>query len=88
MENEKINLGKELLLTLSNKKSIFSSKKIERTIVFVTFLILNLSYITINIKTIETLHLIEITGLWLAYGGWNTYQNYRDIKMDRSQNEE
>ena len=88
MENEKINLGKELLLILSNKKSIFSSKKIERTVVFLTFLSLNLSYIIYNIKTIESLDLMQITGLWLAYGGWNTYQNYRDRKMDKDQNEE
>lgn len=88
MENEKINLGKELLLILSNKKSLFSSKKIERIVVFLTFLSLNLSYIIYNIKTIESLDLIQITGLWLAYGGWNTYQNYRDRKMDKDQNEE
>ena len=88
MENEKINLGKELLLILSNKKSLFSSKKIERIVVFLTFLSLNLSYIIYNIKTIETLDLIQITGLWLAYGGLNTYQNYRDRKMDKDQNEE
>ena len=88
MENEKINIGKEILLTLSNKKSLFSSKKLERFVVFYSFLLINLGFILYNIKTMETIHLIEITALWLAYAGYNTYQNYRDRKMYKDQNEE
>lgn len=88
MENEKINIRKEILLTLSDKKSLFSSKKLERFVVFYCFLLINLGFILYNIKTIETIHLIEITALWLAYAGYNTYQNYRDRKMYKDQIED
>lgn len=78
---KKINYWKELLLTLSNKKSLFSSKKIERTIVFIAFLTITIIYLVMNIHELEPLELVEITGLWLVYGGYNSVMNYRDKKM-------
>ena len=73
-----INYGREILLLFSNKKSLFSSKKIERTIVFLTFLIITIIYIKKNIDKLESLDFIEIIGLWLAYGGYNSLLNLRE----------
>lgn len=83
-EGKKVNLFKELIWTFSDKKSLFSSKKIERAIVFMTFLTLTIIYLINNLHELESLELVEITALWLAYGGYNSAMNYRDKKLDRS----
>jgi len=80
---EKINYWKEFILTFSNKKSLFSSKKIERAIVFNVFLVITVIYVIKNIHELEPLDLVEITGLWLVYGGYNSVMNYRDRKMEK-----
>ena len=82
MEEERnIDIKKELLLTLSNEKSLFSSKKLERAVVFYVFIVISVIYVFLNIKELETLDLLQIVGVWLAYGGYNTYQNYKDKKL-------
>lgn len=86
MEEEKTDYFNELILTFSNRKSFFSSKKIERFVVFSTFLIITIIYLGLNLKTIKPIEFIEVIGLWLTYGGWNTYQSYRDKKLDIHQN--
>jgi hypothetical protein len=80
---ENINYWKEFVLTFSNKKSLFSSKKIERAIVFNVFLIITVIYVIKNIHELESMDLVEITGLWLVYGGYNSVMNYRDRKMEK-----
>jgi hypothetical protein len=80
----KVSYFKEIVLTLSNKKSLLSSKKIERAIVFITFLTLTIIYLINNIEKLESLELVEITGLWLAYGGYNSAMNYRDRKLEKT----
>jgi|688.fasta_scaffold398573_4 hypothetical protein len=80
---EKVNYWKEFILTFSNKKSLFSSKKIERAIVFNVFLVITVIYVIKNIHELEPLDLVEITGLWLVYGGYNSVMNYRDRKMEK-----
>jgi hypothetical protein len=80
---EKVNYWKEFILTFSNKKSLFSSKKIERAIVFNVFLVITVIYLIKNIHELEPLDLVEITGLWLVYGGYNSVMNYRDRKMEK-----
>lgn len=82
-----MNYFEEFMLTFSNKKSFFSSKKIERFIVFGVFLIVTLLYLYFHIKTMEALHFVEVIGLWLAYGGYNTFQNYRDKKLEFKEEE-
>jgi hypothetical protein len=72
---EKVNYWKEFILTFSNKKSLFSSKKIERAIVFNVFLVITVIYVIKNIHELEPLDLVEITGLWLVYGGYNSVMN-------------
>lgn len=68
----------QLILTFTTKKSLFSSKKIERFLVFMSFIIITIAYLILNLNELKALELIEIIGLWLAYGGYNTYQNGRD----------
>jgi hypothetical protein len=80
---EKINYWKEFILTFSNKKSLFSSKKIERAIVFNVFLVITVIYVIKNIDELEPFDLVEITALWLVYGGYNSVMNYRDRKMEK-----
>jgi len=71
----------ELILTFTTEKSLFSSKKIERFIIFTTLISITITYISLNIKEIESLELVELIGLWLTYGGYNTFQGYRDKKL-------
>lgn len=80
--DEKINYFKELILTFSNKKSFFSSKRIERFIAFNVFLVLSVIYIVKNIDDLDSLGFIQIVGLWLAYGGYNSLMNLRDRKFE------
>ena len=35
-----------------------------------------------NINEIKALELVEIILMWLAYGGYNTFQGYRDKKLN------
>ena len=72
----------EIVLTFSNKKSLLSSKKIERFIVFNVFLVLTVLYVWKNIDTLESRDFIEITLVWLAYGGYNSFMSCRDKKLD------
>lgn len=81
--SEKINVKRELWLLLSNRQGLFSSKKLERLVVFFTFLVLSVIYIAIKMHDMETLDFIEITGVWLAYGGYNSYMSHRDKKLDQ-----
>ena len=83
LESEPINYWREFVLTFSNKKSLFSSKKIERAIVFNVFLAITVIYVVKNIHELKPLELVEITGLWLVYGGYNSVMNYRDRKMEK-----
>jgi hypothetical protein len=73
----------ELIMTFSNKKSLFSSKKIERFIVFWVFLIMTITYMTINMRTLEAWDFVEISALWLVYGGYNSLMSLRDKKIDK-----
>jgi hypothetical protein len=75
----------EIVLTFSNKKSLLSSKKIERFIVFNVFLVLTVLYVWKNIDTLEARDFIEITLVWLAYGGYNSFMSFRDKKLDANQ---
>lgn len=83
-QEKSINYWRELVMTFSNQKSLFSSKKIERFIVFWTFLALTVYYIVKNIHEMDSLEFVEVIGLWLAYGGYNSMLNLRDRKIDVS----
>ena len=78
----------EVILTFSNKKSLLSSKKIERFIVFNVFLVLTILYVWKNIDDLESRDFIEITLVWLAYGGYNSFMNMKDRKMEKQDSSE
>jgi hypothetical protein len=82
---KKIDYFREFIYTFSNKKSLFSSKKIERFIVFNVFLVLSVIYIVKNIDEMDSMSFIEIVGLWLFYGGYNSLMSLRDRKLSHNQ---
>lgn len=75
-----MNFWEEILNTFSNKKSFFSSKRIERCITFLTVLILTIIFIAINIKKLTAVDFTAVIGVLLVYGGYNTYQISKDKK--------
>jgi hypothetical protein len=76
------NFMDEVVLTFSNKKSLLSSKKIERFVVFNSFIVLTIFYVLKNITTLEPRDFLEIVLVWLAYGGYNSFMSFRDKKLD------
>ncbi len=84
-DTNKIDYFKEFVYTFSNRKSLFSSKKIERFIVFNVFLVLTIIYVVKNINTLDSMSFIEIIGVWLFYGGYNSLMNLRDKKLSNNQ---
>lgn len=78
----KINYFDEFILTLSNRKSLFSSKKIERFIVFTTMITISLVYLVMNMRGMDALDFIQVVGLFLAYGGYNSLMTLRDRKLN------
>lgn len=81
---KKIDYFKEFIYTFSNEDSLFSSKKIERFIVFNVFLILSIVYIIKNINVMDSISFIEIVGLWLFYGGYNSLMTLRDKRLSKN----
>jgi len=79
----RVDLPYEIMMTFSNKKSLFSSKKIERFIVFWVFLIMTIIYMSINMRVMEAWDFVEISALWLVYGGYNSLMSARDRRIDR-----
>jgi hypothetical protein len=75
-------------MTFSNNKSMLSSKKIERFIVFNCFLVLTFYYVFINIDEIDARSFIEIIGVWLFYGGYNSFMSLRDKKLSNQNGDE
>ena len=57
----KIDYWHEFIMTFSNRKSLFSSKKIERFIVFWVFLSLTVAYLIKNMHELEAWDFVEIS---------------------------
>jgi len=87
MKGEKIDYWQEFIMTFSTRKSLFSSKKIERFIVFWVFLILTIVYVSMNFDRLEAWDMVEITALWLTYSGYNTLMTLRDKKINGNEGE-
>ena len=87
MKREKIDYWQEFIMTFSTRKSLFSSKKIERFIVFWVFLILTVVYVSMNFNRLEAWDMVEITALWLMYGGYNSLMSLRDKKLNGNEGE-
>jgi hypothetical protein len=80
--NKDNNFLEEIIMTFSNTKSKLSSKKIERFIVFNVFLVITVYYIFKNVDDLDARSFIEIIGVWLFYGGYNSFMNLRDKKLE------
>lgn len=87
MKREKIDYWQEFIMTFSTRKSLFSSKKIERFIVFWVFLILTVVYVSMNFDRLEAWDMVEITMLWLGYNSYNTLMTLRDKKLNGNEGE-
>lgn len=87
MKKEKIDYWQEFIMTFSTRKSLFSSKKIERFIVFWVFLILTIIYVSMNFDRLEAWDMVEITALWLGYNSYNTLMTLRDKKLNGNEGE-
>lgn len=84
MEKEqKINYWRELLLTFTVRESLFSSKKIERFIIFGVLMGMTILYMLRNIESLSALGFIEICVMWLTYAGYNTIMNHRDKGLEK-----
>lgn len=77
-------VSNEILNTFSNKKSFFSSKRIERFLIFSLMISLTVLFVVKSIITcaLGATDFIIIIGTWLGYGGWNTTQISKDKKND------
>lgn len=79
---EKINYFYELLLTVSNKKSFFSSKRLERFFGYSSMLLTTIVWLWYHIFkcTLTATDLMMVVGIWLTYAGFNIIQTRKDIK--------
>lgn len=71
---------KELGMTFSNKGSLFSSKRIERFVIFSAMLGATIVWLRNNIgcgKVSSTELMIVVAG-WMAYAGFNVIQGKKD----------
>jgi hypothetical protein len=82
---ENMTLLYELILTFSNKKSLLSSKRIERFMVFTSMLALTWFFLVRAILncTITSTDLMIVVSLWLGYAGFNTIQVKKDIAANK-----
>ena len=68
-----------LLLTFSDKASLFSSKRIERFSIFSTMLTSTLCFLGLNIYNgkLTATELMLIVAGWMAYAGFNVIQGQK-----------
>lgn len=74
----------ELIKTFTGKKSLFSSKRIERFLVFSAMLVLTIVYAVTNIKncSLSAIDFAVILGVWMTYAGFNTIKIKKDNTED------
>ena len=72
----------EFVATFSSDKSYFSSKRIERCIVFLVMLFLTIFFVVKKHETLSAPEFVLIIGTWLGYAGFNTVQIKNDKTTD------
>lgn len=79
---ENLYLVYEWILTFSNKKSLLSSKRIERFVIFVVMLLATIAYLykAITSCTIGATDFMVVIGGWLVMAGFNATQIRKDVK--------
>ena len=82
--------GNELLMTFSSKKSLFSSKKIERFVAFSLAILMITIYFFLRVTCHEcverftTTDVIWLTGTVLAYAGYSMAKSIQEKKEDET----
>ena len=84
MKDKLYTLAKELLLTFSNTKSLFSSKKIERAIAFIIVTLLTIFYVRHTFDTLTATDFIIVTGPLVLYMGYNSTLIRKDKNDEKS----
>jgi len=78
IKDEVKGLGWELLLTLSHKKSLLSSKRLERFSLFASSLSMCIIYFGLHIHTITVTEMLLIVGTLLAYAGFTMVKTEKE----------
>ena len=76
----------ELVLTLSHKKSLLSSKRLERFSLFAASLSMCVTYFVLHIKTITVTEMLLIVGTLLAYAGFTMHKSESE-KLNKTTDE-
>ena len=83
---------REWLNTFSSKQSFFSSKRIERFIIFGVMMGLTIFYVISHITkpncNLSSTDFMIIIGGWLGYAGFNTFQIKKDVKDINTSNDD
>ena len=79
--------GYEWLLTLSNKDSFFSSKRIERFLFINVGLVLTILYCKHRWDSMNAYEFIAVISPLFVYAGFNTKQIYKDVNGEPSTTE-
>lgn len=74
----------QLILTFSNKESLFSSKRIERFVVFASAIVSYNAYVwtRMSAATFTAAEFMIVTGGFLAYAGFNIIQGQKDVSNE------
>jgi uncharacterized protein (DUF2132 family) len=76
----------ELIKTFSSKPSLFSSKKIERGLLFASALIMVIVYFSYHMKLMHSGDMLLITGALFVYAGYTMNMTRKD-KLDERKDE-
>lgn len=78
----------EIILTLSNKPSLFSAKRCERFVMFNIAMWTIIGYVKRNWLTMGVGEISAITAILLAGGAFNAVQVRKDQQMNKEANSE
>lgn len=76
---------KELVKTFSNQPSYYSSKRIERGVLFVNSIILLDFFYVKQYEQLTTTEAVSIFGAQLVYAGFHVKQIQKDIKESKTE---
>ena len=89
LKNKILYIVKELILTFSDGKSLFSSKRIERFAIFSSMLITSIIFLLYRVGNCEKFTssdlMIVVVG-WLGYAGFNVIQSNKNKPEDINEN--
>lgn len=80
-------LAWELLLTLSSRKSLLSSKRLERFALFSVSLSMGVIYFYLHIHTITVSEMLMIVGAFMVWAGFNLHKTEAGKKPNGTDDE-